>query len=98
MGVLYSWNWLRGDLIAAFQYVKGSYRKEGDRLFSGVCDEKTRGNGFKLKEMRFRLDIRNTSFTMRVVKHWNRLPRDVMEALSLEALKARLDQALSNLI
>jgi len=48
--------------------------------------------------MRFRLDIRKTSFTMRVVKHWNRLPRDVMEALSLEALKARLDQALSNLI
>jgi len=48
--------------------------------------------------MRFRLDIRKTSFTMRVVKHWNRLPRDVMEALSLEELKARLDQALSNLI
>ncbi|KFP22158.1 hypothetical protein Z169_11620, partial [Egretta garzetta] len=55
-------------------------------------------NGFKLKEGRFRLDIRKKFFTMKVVKHWNRLPREVMEAPSLEAFKARLDGALSNLI
>ena len=41
---------LRGDLTAAFQYLKGSYRKEGGRLFSMVCGDRTRGNGFKLKE------------------------------------------------
>ncbi|KFR02278.1 hypothetical protein Y956_14343, partial [Nipponia nippon] len=55
-------------------------------------------NGFKLKGGRFRLDIRKKFFTMRVVKHWNVLPREVVDAPSLETLKARLDGALSNLI
>ncbi|KFP12740.1 hypothetical protein Z169_08826, partial [Egretta garzetta] len=55
-------------------------------------------NGFKLKQGRFRLDIRKKFFTMRVVKHWNRLPREAIDAPSLETLRARLDGALSNLI
>ncbi|KAK4827666.1 hypothetical protein QYF61_020477 [Mycteria americana] len=49
---------LRGDLTAAFQYLKGAYKKDGDRLFSRACCDRTRGNSFKLKEGRFRLDIR----------------------------------------
>jgi len=57
----------------AFQYLKGAYKKDGDKLFSRACCDRTRGNGFKLKEGRFRLDIRKTFFTRRVVKHWNRL-------------------------
>ncbi|KAK4831656.1 hypothetical protein QYF61_018623 [Mycteria americana] len=89
---------LREDLIAAFQYLKGAYRKEGDRLFSKACCDRTRSNGFKLREGRFRLDLRKKFFTMRVVRHWNRLPREVMEAPSLETFKVRLDGALSNLI
>jgi len=89
---------LRGDLIAAFQYLKGVYRKDGEGLFTRVCSERTRGNGFKLKEDRFRLDIRKKFFTMRVVKQWYRLPREVVDAPSLEVFKARLDGALSNLV
>ncbi|KFP16541.1 hypothetical protein Z169_14835, partial [Egretta garzetta] len=55
-------------------------------------------NSFKLNQGRFRLDIRKKFFTMKVVKHWNRLPGEVVEAPSLEAFKARLDRALSSLI
>ncbi|KFP15906.1 hypothetical protein Z169_05920, partial [Egretta garzetta] len=55
-------------------------------------------NGYKLKQSRFQLDIRKKFFTVRVVTHWNRLPREAVEAPSLETFKARLDRALSNLI
>jgi len=63
-----------------------------------MCSDRTRRNHFKLKEGRFRLDIRKKFFTMRVVKHWSRLPREVVAASSLEVFKARLDGALSNLV
>jgi len=74
---------LQGELIVAFQYLKGAYKQEGERL--------TRGNGFKLRQGRFRLDMRKKFFTQRVVTHWNRLLKEVVDAPSLEAFKARLD-------
>ena len=56
-----------------------------------------RGNGFKLTEGRFRLDLRKKIFPVRVVRPWHRLPREAVAAPSLEGFKARLDGALGNL-
>ena len=61
------------------------------------CD-RMRGDDFKLEEERFRLDIRNNIYPVRVVRHWNMLPREVVDALSLKTFKVRLNQTLSNLI
>ena len=60
---------LQGDLIAAFQYLKGAYKKDKDRTFSKACCNRTKGNDFKLEKGRFRLYIRRKFFTMRVVRH-----------------------------
>ena len=59
---------LQRDLTVFSQYLKGDYKQEGNELLKQVCSDRTRGNGFKLKEERFRLDVRGNFFTKRVVR------------------------------
>ena len=84
---------LQGDVIAAFQYLKRAYRKAGEGLFIRACSNRTRENGFKLEEGRFRLDTRKKLFTVSVVRHRNRLPREVVDAPSSLSLNASREGA-----
>jgi len=81
-------------LTAAFQYLKGACKKAGEGLFTRSYSDRTSGNSFKLKEGRFILHLRKKFFILRVGRHWNRLPREAVDAPSL----AVLDGALGNVV
>lgn len=85
-----------GHLIAAFQHLRGVYKKAGEALLTKACSDRKWDNGFILKEVIFWLDVRERFFTVRMVRHWNRLLREAVDVPSPG--KARLNGALSDLV
>jgi len=85
---------LRGHLRNACKCLKGGCQEDGAKLFSVVSSERTRGNGHKLKQRKFHLNVRKNFFPLWVTEHWPRLPRGVVESPSLDIFKTHLNTVL----
>ncbi|KAK4832961.1 hypothetical protein QYF61_026787 [Mycteria americana] len=85
------------DILKLYTCTNGQSRALMSAMTGTHRPDRTRGNGLKLRQGRFRLDIRKFFFTERVIKHWNRLPREVVESPSLEVFKGRLDEVLRDM-
>ncbi|KAJ7409570.1 hypothetical protein BTVI_56095 [Pitangus sulphuratus] len=89
---------LSGYFITLYNYLKGGCSQVEIGLFSQATSSRTRGHGLKLCQGNFKLDIRKKLFTEKVIRHWNGLPREVMDSPSMEVFKKRLDVALSAMV
>ena len=87
---------LRGDLIALYSFPRRGGGAGGADLFSLVSRDRVCGNGSKLHQGRFRVDIRKHLLAKRELKHWNKIPAEVVDAPSLSVFKRHRDNALNN--
>lgn len=80
------------------KYLNEGCNKEGVRLSSLMPSNRIRDHGHKLKHRRLPVNIRKHFFTMRVTKHWHRVPREAAESPSLEVFKNHVDTVQNTLI
>ena len=82
----------RGDLIEVFKIVKGLTKVDYKNWFVMSKESRTRGHSYKLVKSRSKLEVRRNFFSQRVISEWNNLPREVVEATSVNMFKNRYDK------
>jgi len=90
---------LRGDLINVYKYLKeGGRQMDEARIFLVVYGNRTRSNSLKLEHRKFRTNMWKKFFMVKMMEHWNRLPKEVVESPSMETFKTHLNACLSDLL